>query len=172
MEISKIRESLPEKYVLPGKRTGMELNEILHLMTGHGTFVGTQLVLDIKIPLFNRQSSQFHKVIPLPFQEGHKVMIAHVKAPYIVYNFEIDAFYFVTQAMLNECKTTLGNEIMCEVNFPWRDASTNNCELSPLRPRINLNCAYDEVESMPYWIPLMQSGNWLFKTFSTNNSKQ
>ncbi|XP_058974659.1 uncharacterized protein LOC131800852 isoform X2 [Musca domestica] len=166
-EIVKIRDALPEKYVLPGKRTGMELKEILHLMTCHGSFVGSQLVINIKIPLFNRQSSQFYKVIPIPFEEGNTILIARVNSPYIVYNFELDSFHFLTQPMLNECKETLGKEIMCEENFPWRDATTNNCELSPLRPHIKLNCAYYEVERMPYWMPLKRNGNWLFKTFSS-----
>lgn len=143
---------------------------MLHLMTGHGTVVGSQLVIDIKIPLFNRQSSQFYRVIPIPFKEGGTVMIARVKAPYIVYNFELDSFHFLTQAMLNECKETLGKEIMCEGNFPWRDASTNQCELAPFRPHININCAYDETERMPYWMPLQMQGNWLFKTFSNNTA--
>ncbi|XP_058987780.1 uncharacterized protein LOC131806914 isoform X1 [Musca domestica] len=169
-EIVKIRDALPEKYVLPGKRTGMELKEILHLMTCHGSFVGSQLVINIKIPLFNRQSSQFYKVIPIPFEEGNTILIARVNSPYIVYNFELDSFHFLTQPMLNECKETLGKEIMCEENFPWRDATTNNCELSPLRPHIKLNCAYDEVERMPYWMPLKRNGNWLFKTFSSTTA--
>lgn len=94
---------------------------MLHLMTGHGTVVGSQLVIDIKIPLFNRQSSQFYRVIPIPFQEGGTVMIARVKAPYIVYNFELDSFHFLTQAMLNECKETLGKEIMRQrISANWR----------------------------------------------------
>ncbi|XP_073841732.1 uncharacterized protein [Musca autumnalis] len=112
-EIVKIRNALPEKYVLPGKSTGTELKEVLHLMRGHGMFVGTQLVVDLKVPLFNRQSSQLYRVIPIPFEQNGATMIARIKAPYIVYNFELDSFHYITQAMLNECKNTLSDEIVC-----------------------------------------------------------
>lgn len=164
-EVARIRNELPAKYVLPGKSTGTKLKEVLHLMRGHGMFIGSQLIIDLKIPLFNRHSSQVYRVIPIPFEQEGTVLIPRIKAPYIVYNFELDSFHYLTQAMLNECKRTLGDETVCEENFPWRDAITNNCELAPLRPHIKLNCAYDEVEKSPYWIQMRHKGNWLFKIF-------
>ncbi|XP_075167667.1 uncharacterized protein LOC142239782 [Haematobia irritans] len=125
-KILKIRNVLPEK------STGTELKKVFHLMKGHGMFVDTQLVIDLKILLFNRQSSHFYRVIPIPFEQNG----------------------------------LLSDEFVCEENFPWRDASTNNCELAPLRPHINLKCNYDEVESSPYWIQMKQNGNLLFRIFA------
>ncbi|XP_061400735.1 uncharacterized protein LOC133336443 isoform X2 [Musca vetustissima] len=98
-EIFKIRNELPTKYVLPGKSSGTELKEVLHLMRGRGMYIGTQLVIDLKIPLFNRQSSQFYRVIPIPFEHDGAVLIARIRSPYIVYNFELDSFHYLTQVI-------------------------------------------------------------------------
>lgn len=169
-EIVKIRDALPDKFVLPGKHTGTELKEIWHLLSGTGIFVGSKLIIDLKIPLFNRQPSQFYKIIPVPFKQNELVVIAQIKAPYIVYNYELDSYHYLTQAVLNDCKKTLSNQIVCEENFPWIDASTNLCELSPIKPHEKINCKYDEVEEMPFWVELRNKGNWLFKLFSNTSA--
>ena len=64
-EIVKIRDSLPDKFVSPGRHTGTELKKIWPLLSGKGIFVGNQLVIDLKIPLFSRclniiESFRFH----------------------------------------------------------------------------------------------------------------
>ncbi|XP_037807269.1 uncharacterized protein LOC119600794 [Lucilia sericata] len=170
LEITKIRELIPDKFILPGKNSGTELKEIWHLLTGTGLFVGSQLVIDLKIPLFNRQSSQIYKIVPVPFIQDGVALMAKIKSPYIVYNYEIDSFHFLTDAVLNECKRTLSQELVCEENFPWIDAAKNECELSPLKPHTIFNCKYEEIEKLPFWIELHIKGNWLFKTFKETSA--
>lgn len=169
-EIVKIRDSLPDKFVSPGRHTGTELKKIWPLLSGKGIFVGNQLVIDLKIPLFSRQVSQFYRIIPVPFERNGRTLVAQVKAPYIVYNYELDSYHFLTQAMLNECKKTLNNQIVCEENYPWIDATSNHCELSPIKPHIQLNCSYDEIEQVPFWVELRNRGNWLFKVYGNTSA--
>ena len=169
-EIVKIRDSLPDKFVSPGRHTGTELKKIWPLLSGKGIFVGNQLVIDLKIPLFSRQVSQYYRIIPVPFERNGRTLVAQVKAPYIVYNYELDSYHFLTQAMLNECKKTLNNQIVCEENYPWIDATSNHCELSPIKPHIQLNCSYDEIEQVPFWVELRNRGNWLFKVYGNTSA--
>jgi len=57
-EIKKNQASLSETLVLPGKRTGTELKEVYTLSTANGIFIENKLIINAKIPLFNRHPSK------------------------------------------------------------------------------------------------------------------
>jgi len=92
------------------------------------------------------------------------MIMEHVDVQYLVYNFEIDAYYFMKESTLNKCQMWQSNKRVCEGCWPWSIASDGSCELKPLKLNRASNCIHKSiVESKSYWIELERKSSWLLR---------
>lgn len=102
-EIALIKNQLPHKLVLPGKRLGNELKEIYKSMTAKGLIVDSRLVINIEIPLISYEPSNAYKLNTLPIKYKGNMIIPDIKAEYLIYKFDLNQYVLINQVELNKC---------------------------------------------------------------------
>ena len=120
---------MSDKLRLPGRSKDAVLQAVYRLMTTREVFIDGTLVIDVKIPLLERSSSDIFNIIPLPIMKDGLTMMIELKQQLMVYNYELDSYHLITQPILNQCKKDGENEYLCNGNLAWEDANDNSCEL-------------------------------------------
>ena len=133
-EILKIKEHLSDNLRLPGRSKDAVLQAVYRLMTARGVFIDGTLVIDVKIPLLERSSSDIFNIIPLPIMKDGLTMMVELKQQLMVYNYELDSYQLITQPILNQCKKDGETEYLCNGNWAWEDSNDNSCELATIKP--------------------------------------
>lgn len=115
------------------------LKDIQQVATIRGTIMNKRLILELDIPMINKNQFKLHKIIPLPIRNAEKVMIMDLEDNTFLVDNHTRTYISVKNQELLSCKNTFDNSLMC---FPQSEIyfeNTQKCESSLCYSLIPLN---------------------------------
>ncbi|XP_036340848.1 uncharacterized protein LOC118750230 [Rhagoletis pomonella] len=165
-EIQKIKFKLPSTFKLPGEGDN-ELKEVFKTMTAKGMIVDNKLVINAEIPLLQSQMPEVFRLIAIPISKRNMTVVAKLKSELLIFNFEFDSYFSLSQAQLNKCRKTNSDHYVCYGDWPWASATDNSCEVSAIKHTKAANCMFQQIQNDDFWVELHKPNTWIFKLYNT-----
>ncbi|XP_050340315.1 uncharacterized protein LOC126766607 [Bactrocera neohumeralis] len=164
-ELMRIKEKLPAKLQIPGHQSDSQLRDVYNLMEARGIIIDQKLIIKGEIPLMQSESSEVFKLVAIPSEYKRRVVKAKLRNEFLIYNFGLNSYFFISQAQLNRCTRSLNKHLICKGKTPWQPALDQTCELSALFNTSHADCQYEETKKTPFWAELNPDNTWIFKVF-------
>lgn len=146
---------IPHDLTLPAHKH--DFKELYKLMKISGDIGSSYLIIEVKIPLVNKEVFELDKAISLPQQS----YIVEFIAPYIAFNLQKDLLLTLTENDVQGCVHTHTNKLLCSIDKPIYELQITQsiCNLSIHNKTI---CSAREEPCHERWIKLHHDNRWLF----------
>lgn len=162
-QIQLIRHEIPVSIMLPGSDTPEGLVQLYKVMTSKARIVGDYVIIDILLPLPEREQFQIFNVIPVPTPYNEKYVYIEPSSQFLVTNLQRTLIYQMDD--LDHC-TPVSEYYFCRQNHPMhnRNSEVSRCEMELLNhaKEISPSCNIKTTKPEIVWIQLKYSNQWIF----------
>lgn len=164
--LGKIKHYLPENQKLPIDIEEENTYHIYKISTIRATKINNKILIELGIPILDRDSYRLIKTIPIPIIARDQTLILQLKNEYFLYNYEKRQYIPLPNEELDNCIHNINNEFICTPYSPIHLNREEICELniflSLQSDKIFEYCNYAIIPATNYVIQINNQDQYYF----------
>lgn len=127
----------------------------------YGTIMDKKLLIELSIPMVDKNIYSLNKIIPLPIRNGNEVIVLEI--PYVDHLVQNDTKVFIPLSSedLHHCKRISKKKLLCKPRRETHTVDKSSCEFSILFNKdptsLISNCQFKRLENQNYIIGLNEN---------------
>lgn len=162
-----IVSKIPSEISLPDNSIDASLNQYYSILEATASTQKNKLILQIKIPLINREKFYLHHMVPVPLLVNKKLKHIISQYHYFAINTRQDRYYMLSNEQKRQCKVYSDELIVCErQNMVYNTQfSAARCELAIFKNLENIiqtKCKIKHLVQSQAWVKMTTPNSFIF----------
>lgn len=159
-ELKIISGKLSKDLTIPTDIIPSELPKLYNLLKVRARMTAEYLIIEIKIPLVNRDSYEIYRIISLPKRVNNNMVTIVPVSDYVAINLQKDSYLILTELDIKECVYFDVATQLCPLRKPIYHMRAD--ESLCLKPQETQHCETKSVPCQDSWVHLNNENTYLF----------